>query len=291
MATTKIWKVENRLDHVIKYTTNDEKTKNNYLENGIDEYDGIRQVMMYAIKHAYTTKEFHKILESMGYNYYYRAAKLTVRREPYKRKIRVERAFGEDYTVDNIKKRILENDYVWRGKIVPYRVTKVKYFSAKSSVKKKHKPKGIIALYYYYKFLLGFYKKNNIEYKLTSEMQKAVEKMEFYSEQIRFMCKYKLETTAAVDDLKNKKLREKQIILNKRNKLYYDRKKCSNEEDKDSITKDIILVTDMLKKVKKEIKLCDVIYNNVPDMKQQIKEIENKELTKEQKKNKERINR
>lgn len=112
MATTKIWKVENRLDHVIKYTTNDEKTKNNYLENGIDEYDGIRQVMMYAIKHAYTTKEFHKILESMGYNYYYRAAKLTVRREPYKRKIRVERAFGEDYTVDNIKKRILENDYV-----------------------------------------------------------------------------------------------------------------------------------------------------------------------------------
>lgn len=122
-------------------------------------------------------------------------------------------------------------------------------------------------------------------------MQKAVKKMEFYSEQIRFMCKYKLETTAAVDDLKNKKLREKQIILNKRNKLYYDRKKCSNEEDKDSITKDIILVTDMLKKVKKEIKLCDVIYNNVPDMKQQIKEIENKELTKEQKKNKERINR
>ena len=32
--------------------------------------------------------------------------------------------------------------------------------------------------------------------------------MEFYSEQIRFMCKYKLETTDAVDELKTKKLRE-----------------------------------------------------------------------------------
>lgn len=74
-------------------------------------------------------------------------------------------------------------------------------------------------------FLLGFYKKNNIEYKLTPEMQKAVKKMEFYSEQIRFMCKYKLETTGAVDELKDKKLREKQIILNKRNKLYYCRNK------------------------------------------------------------------
>ena len=110
--------------------------------------------------------------------------------------------------------------------------------------------------------------------------------MEFYSEQIRFMCKYKLETTGAVDELKDKKLREKQIILNKRNKLYYRRNKWNNEEDKDAITKDIIIVTDMLKKVKKEIKLCDVIYNNVPEIKQQIKEVEDKEQTKEQKKNK-----
>lgn len=101
-------------------------------------------------------------------------------------------------------------------------------------------------------------------------MQKAIKKMDFYSEQIRFMCKYKLETTDAVDELKTKKLREKQIILNKRNKLYYHRNKCNNEEDKDAITKDIIIVTDMLKKVKKEIKLCDIIYNNVPEMQQQI---------------------
>lgn len=112
-------------------------------------------------------------------------------------------------------------------------------------------------------------------------MQKAIKKMDFYSEQIRFMCKYKLETTDAVDELKTKKLREKQIILNKRNKLYYHRDKCSNEEDKDAITKDIIIVTDMLKKDKKEIKLCDVIYNNVTEMKQQIKEVEDRKQEKE----------
>ena len=168
---------------------------------------------------------------------------------------------------------------------------KAKFYSTKSSIKKKYKPKGIIALYYYYKFLLGFHKKNNIEYKLTPEMQKEIKKMEFYSEQIRFMCKYKLETTYAVDELKTKKLREKQLILNKRNKLYYHRNKCDNEEDRDAITKDIILVTDILKKVKKEIKLCDVIYNNVPDMKQQIKEVEDREHIKVKNKYKEKINR
>lgn len=117
-------------------------------------------------------------------------------------------------------------------------------------------------------------------------MQKAIKKMDFYSEQIRFMRKYKLETTEAVGELKTKKLREKQINLNKRNKLYYHRNKCNNDEDKDAITKDIILVTEMLKKVKMEIKLCDVIYNNVPEMKQQIKEVEDKEQEKEPKQKK-----
>lgn len=117
-------------------------------------------------------------------------------------------------------------------------------------------------------------------------MQKAIKKMDFYSEQIRVICKYKLETTDAVNELKTKKLGEKQIILNKRNKLYYHRNKCNNDEDRDAITKDIILVTDMLKKVKKEIKLGDVIYNNVPEMKQQIKEVEDKELEKKQKQKK-----
>ena len=74
------------------------------------------------------------------------------------------------------------------------------------------------------------------------------------------------------------------LFFCERNKLYYHRNKCNNDEDKDAITKDIILVTDMLKKVKKEIKLCDVIYNSVPEMEQQIKEVEDKEQKKEQNK-------
>ena len=42
----------------------------------------------------------------------------------------------------------------------------------------------------------------------------------------------------------------------------------------------------MLKKVKKEIKFCNVIYNNVPKMKQQIKDVDDKEQEKEQKQKK-----
>ena len=62
-----------------------------------DYYKFAKEDIDYAIKRSYTLKQFQQMLVSMGYNYCYRAEKLSVRREPYKRNIRVERAFGEEY--------------------------------------------------------------------------------------------------------------------------------------------------------------------------------------------------
>ena len=59
MATTKIWKVVKRLDHVVDYAKDKKKTKNDYLENGFDKYDNIRQVVMYATNADKTEKQFY----------------------------------------------------------------------------------------------------------------------------------------------------------------------------------------------------------------------------------------
>lgn len=42
MATTKMWKVQKRLDHVIDYATNEEKTRKNSNGYEIDRFDSIR---------------------------------------------------------------------------------------------------------------------------------------------------------------------------------------------------------------------------------------------------------
>lgn len=44
----------------------------------------------------------------MGYKYYYRGGKLSIRKESYKRNIRVERRFGEEYSMDNIRHIIFD---------------------------------------------------------------------------------------------------------------------------------------------------------------------------------------
>lgn len=259
----------------------------NYYKKSTKESEYIqfaKEDLDYAINHALSQRQFENILSSMGYKYYYRGGKLSIRKEPHKRNIRVERRFGEEYSVERIRQRILANDFVTEDKIYPYKTMKIRFYGTKSIFKKAYKPKGIIALYYYYKHLLGLYKKNNVSHKLTEEMRKDIAKMDHYSELIRFLCKYKLEIVKNVNDLKDKKLREKQEILNTRNRLYYKRGNIENESEKDQITRQIIQVTKELKKVKKEIKMCDEVVNNTAKMKEQIRQVEEKEQDKVQKK-------
>lgn len=253
-----------------------------------DYYKFAKEDIDYAIKHSYTLKQFQQMLVSMGYNYYYRANKLSVRREPYKRNIRVERAFGEDYSLENIKRRIFENDYIRSEKILLYRVVKNRHFTTRNKVKKKYRPKGIIALYYYYRYLLKLYTKKNIQYKLTPEMRAEVKKMDEYSERIRFLCKYKIETMSDVDNVKEQKQEELQKILNIRNRLYYKRQKLDSGVEKDRVTKEIIDVTSVLTRVRKEIKLCGEFYDDVPKMREQLRKTEEELNKKEKQKRKER---
>ena len=240
-----------------------------------DYYKFAKEDIDYAIEHSWTYKEFLKRLKEMEYEVYFRANKISVRMYPHKRNIRIERAFGEDYSIENIQNKICSR-YPSREEVIKPKTYDRRLFY-KGRAKKLRKPKGIIALYYYYRYLIKLYTRNNTQYKLTPKMREEVKKMDEYSEKIRFLCKYKIETMSDVDNVKEKKQEEMQNILNTRNRLYYKRQKLDNENEKDSVTKEIINVTSVLQKVRKEIRLCDDIYDSVPRMKKQIKEVDEKE--------------
>ena len=59
MATTKIWKVQKRLDHVIDYATNEEKTKNKFYKETQDNFYSVRQALLYATNPDKTEKKFY----------------------------------------------------------------------------------------------------------------------------------------------------------------------------------------------------------------------------------------
>ena len=243
-----------------------------------DYYKFAKEDIDYAIEHSWSYKEFLKRLKEMGYQVYFRANKISVRRYSHKRNIRIERAFGEEYSIENISNKICSR-YPSREEVIKPKTYDKRLFY-KGSAKKLRKPKGIIALYYYYCYLLKVYPKKKLNYKLTPEMREAVKKMDKYSEQIRFICRYKLETINDIDNLKEQKNEELQKVLNTRNRLYYKRQKLDNESEKEVVNKEIISVTSAIEKARKEIKLCDEVGDNARKMKEQIKKLDDKEKKK-----------
>lgn len=57
MATTAIWDVTDRLDRVIDYTTNPDKTEN--LDFNSSDFRGLQEVLKYTVKDAKTEKQFY----------------------------------------------------------------------------------------------------------------------------------------------------------------------------------------------------------------------------------------
>ena len=139
-------------------------------------------------------------------------------------------------------------------------------------------------IYYYYRFLLGLYPKKNVPHKLTPEMRAEVKKMDKYAEEIRFICKYKVENMKDLRYLEYDKQEKLQKVLNKRNSLYRKRGMEKDEDKKDLITKDIIIVSKEVAKIRKGLKLCDEMELKVYKMQRQLKEMEERKVEKDKKK-------
>jgi len=243
----------------------------------LDYYNFAKEDLDYAIKNSYSKKEFEQMLIAMGYNYSYRAGKLSIIREPYKRNIRVERAFGEEYSMEKIRNRIYRNP-IRKNKNIPWvKSLSGKYFSKKGSVRNWTRPKGIRALYYHYCYLLKVYPKRNEQYKLSPYMRAEVRMMEDYSQKNRFLAKYKITTLEEIRNVKKEQEEKLRKHLNVRDKLYYKKKNLNVDEEKEAVYKDIIDITEQIKSIRKEIRFCNEIERSVPVIKNEIKQLEERE--------------
>ena len=230
----------------------------------------------------------------MGYKYYYRGGKLSIRKESYKRNIRVERRFGEEYSMDNIRHIIFDINPWKREERVNFVATiPARKFTYHGHAEDLYKPKGLVALFRYYCFLLKVYPKKHQQYKMSPEMRREVKRLDQYSAEANMICKYKLKTLDDVRNCKELKQNELKNLYNERNRLYYKRKGLDGGDDKDIVTKEIIKVTDKIKNVKRELFYCDDIVERSTKIVEDIKFIEeekwNKQNEKEKVKNKKKV--
>lgn len=205
--------------------------KNNYSKSAKMDID-------IAINSSYSYKEFESTLESMGYKVSYRYEHLTIKHKNYKRNIRVDREFGEEYTISSIKRRIK----------LPKKLLDENYYINYYHIKKKEKKKyhGLIGLYRYYCFLLKIYPSYPKKYKITYQMRQDLNKLDELNKQTVFLAKYNLDTEE------------------KFNNYYYElSQKIKSSNDKEQI-----------KLIREDLKLMNQISERIKKLNENLEEYE-----------------
>ena len=254
----------------------------------------------YAIANAKDYNEFIKILQDLDYIVTDKNETLSIiKREPYKRNTRIERQFGNNYTKENIYKRILETQPEHPYSPDPYLLASRSYERYNNEKQKHLQFKGSISyLIFHYEKLLGInieiVSKPNIT-KMTPELIQAIKKMDEFSKQVRFVCKNNINTEQELLDYQKLAYEKINPLKSERENLWKKLKRAKTEDEKVTIESQIVEISKKITPLAEEIKHCNNITLRLEKIKQfefhQKLENEKKEFEKEQTKKKKDKNR
>lgn len=247
----------------------------------------------YAIASSKNYNEFIKILEDLDYIVTDKNNSLSVRREPYKRNTRIERQFGKHYSKENIYKRILETQTSFPYSPEPYLLIN----RTRESYEKLNLKKGSLAwLFLHYMKLLHPNTENTLKSnstRMTPALLHAIKEMNEFSERVRFLCKYKLETDVDVMEFKKLAYQKLSPLKSERENLWRKHKRAKTDDEKKVIEEKIVDISKQISPIDEEIGICNNILNRVEKIKKfelhQKLEQENRELKNKQKEMKNKV--
>lgn len=252
--------------------------KGNYERNNY--YTKAKEDLDRAIAQAYDYKDFCNLMKAMDYDVMIRYDKISIRRKGYKKNIRIERYFGEDYSIDRINVRI-ETTHAIRIPFIEV-FGNVKYeVDKKEYTKPKHK--GFYGLYLHYCYLLKVFPVKNPRQRLSAEIRADINKMDKISEEARLLVSNDLKTNEQFFSFKEEKEKRLKELLDKRYELWYKHKKVNSEEERQIISKQIDEINKELNPTRKEVVLCDDIITRSKEIEEKLSQ-EEREQGKEVKK-------
>lgn len=250
--------------------------KNNY-------YTTAKQDLDRAIAMAYNYEDFEKLMKAMDYELIYRANKLSIKRSPYKKNIRIQRYFGEEYSIDNITDRISKT-YAPRVPFMEAYGINTKYYPI--NLKKRPPSTGIYGLYLHYCYLLKVFPQKHKYQKLPPSIRADVRKMDMIAEEVRLLVSKEINTNEQFFSYKKEIVDKYEDLMTKRSRLWNQHKKSKSRNEKESIHLQIEEINKELNPLRKEVGLCDDIEKRIPTIRKNLDEFysenERKEVSKDE---------
>ena len=236
-----------------------------------------------AIKSAKKYSDFKLILKSKGYENIKDCGKYLSLKSPYyQRNIRINRAFGEKYSVEGIKERI----YGYIKENLPSVANHNKKYYKKIYTgpqinKFLLKTSSFYKLYVHYLYFFRILPAKNQYKELSPDYYKQKRKNNMIFEEINFLARHSF--TLITDVTKYKENLENKLPELKGNReLLCKKHKSADTNKKTKILKDINVLTEEIYKIKAQKKACNRIiarYNEIKNGFQ--KEMESKQKTQE----------
>lgn len=224
--------------------------------------NSVRTDIDYAISQASNYNDFTKILTKMGYELEHSSNKMSIRKFPYKRYVRVERTFGEEYSKESILFRI-KHTVSFKVPFPEVHTLTGKYRRKnKTSIRHKQKIKGLRALYLYYCYLLKVFPKQKYLPKYSKAMKEEIKKMDDYSNSARFLAKYNITTLAEIKEYKFSAINKIVELKGLRENLWRKHKRIKIFEEGQLICSEIQKLATKIDELNRNIKLCNFIENN-----------------------------
>jgi len=225
-------------------------------------YKSTKNDIDFAISSSKSYEEFIKCLKNMNYEITYRKTGISLKNKNYKRNIRIERYFGDDYSIENIKKQIA-GIYI-SEKYIEYKNNRKQ--NSFFDIVSKPKYNSFYSSYIRYCNILRNYPNFSKKYKLSNNIREESKLLDKYSEQAELLVNNNIETEEqffsfynnrqlTVASLKN----QREEMKNKDNKLY----KLEIEK-----------LNSKIKKISKEIRICRDIEDRKEIIKDNLKEME-----------------
>lgn len=210
-----------------------------------------------AIKDAQKYQEFVDILNYKGYYIKKSGNYMSVSSPYYNRNIRLARAFGEDYTFDNIRTRIYQSAIYDRyfKKNDNEKVYKVRIYDGIKIDQEKLKTSSFYRLYVHYLYLLGKLPPKIHYEERTKQYYQEIDKFNKLADEMNLICTYNLNSKEDVKNLRLQYIQEVTPLKAQREKLRQDYKKANNA-DSIIIQSKIDTITEEIDKINKKIQTC-----------------------------------
>lgn len=214
-----------------------------------------------AIRMSLTEKQLFRHLEEKGYEIKI-GKDISVRPQGKERFVRLMRNFGEEYSIENIRRRILSQYIPEKPLAEPER--KTRRYRMQGSMKTVRKITGFRALYFHYCYKLGIFPKDRPQNRkrLHFLLREDLLKLNNISQEVRLLVRHKIDTAEQLSLYKNGLEVQIEKLSAERKALYKKQRtvKCQSDPKlAEAVKKEIDGLTEQLKNLRREVHLCDDI--------------------------------